>query len=162
MRLGVYAGSFSPFTLGHLDIARRAAKLFDRLYIAVMINGAKTPLWSARERCAMIEASLADSGLDNIVVESDGGLLADYAKKRGACALIRGIRDAADLAAETQAFAANRLLNPGLESVFLLSRPELAFISSALVREIAGFQGDLRGLVPEAIRNNIMERWKRQ
>lgn len=158
MRIAVYPGSFDPFTLGHLDILTRASALFDHVYVAVLANGEKQPCFSAAERCAMIEASLVNLGLSNTTVEKNDGLLIHYVREKGACAVVRGLRDAADLAYESRLDCANRRLSPGFETVCLMARPEMSFLNSGIVREIGAYGGDISGLVPEPIKNMIAER----
>ncbi len=158
MRIAVYPGSFDPFTLGHLDILKRACGLFDHVYVAVLANGEKHPVFSDEERCAMIETSIRACGLKNATAERNEGLLADYVRKKGALAVVRGLRDAADLAYEARLDCANRRLAPELETVCLMARPEISFLSSGIVREVGSYGGDISGLVPESIKNMIAER----
>lgn len=158
MRIAVYPGTFDPFTLGHLDILTRACGLFDHVYVAVLVNGEKHPIFTDAERCAMIETSIRHSGLTNATAEKNSGLLANYVREKGACAVVRGLRDAADLAYESRLDCANRRLAPGLETVCLIARPEISFLSSGIVREVGSYGGDISGLVPEPIKNMIAER----
>ncbi|NCB31823.1 MAG: pantetheine-phosphate adenylyltransferase, partial [Clostridia bacterium] len=125
MKIAVYPGSFDPFTLGHLDILARACGLFDKVYVAVLANGEKRPCFSAEERCSMIETSIRFAGLTNAVADRNEGLLAEYVREKKACAVVRGLRDAADLAYESRLDCANRRLMPGLETVCLMARPEI-------------------------------------
>ncbi|MDR0841121.1 MAG: pantetheine-phosphate adenylyltransferase [Christensenellaceae bacterium] len=158
MKSAVYAGTFSPFTMGHLDILSRACALFDRVYVAVLANGEKAPVFTLEERRDMIAACARAEGLTNVVAETGAGLLVEYMKAKGACTVVRGLRGAADLAYESQLDCANRHLLPGFETVCLLAKPELSFLSSSVVREIGAYGGDLDGLVPAAIKNFIAER----
>lgn len=158
MRTAVYPGSFDPFTMGHLDILTRACRLFDKVYVAVLVNGDKAPCFSDAERCAMIEASIRHAGLTNAVADKNGGLLAQYAREKGACAVVRGLRDAADLAYESRLDCANRHLSPGFETICLMAKPEMSYLSAGIVREIGSYGGDISGLVPEPIKNIIAER----
>lgn len=158
MRIAVYPGSFDPLTLGHLDILSRACKLFDQVYVAVLANGEKRPCFSIAERCAMIETSIRFANLSNATADRNEGLLVEYVREKGACAVVRGLRDAADLAYEYRLDCANRRLVPGLETVCLMARPEMSFLSSGIVREIGSYGGDISGLVPEPIKNTIAER----
>ena len=160
MKIAIYPGSFDPFTMGHLDILSRACSLFDRVYVAVLVNGEKQPHFTDSERCAMIEACIRYAGLTNAFAEKNSGLLAEYAKEKGACAVVRGLRDAADLAYESRPDCANRYLLPGYETVCLMARPQMNFLSAGIVREIAAYGGDISGLVPEPIKNIIAERLK--
>ncbi len=158
MRIAVYPGTFDPFTLGHLDILTRACRLFDHVYVAVLANGEKKPCFSAQERCAMIETSIRAAGLANATAEGNEGLLVHYAHEKGACAVVRGLRDAADLAYESRLDSANRRLLPGFETVCLMAKPEMSFLNSGIVREIGSYGGDISGLVPDSIKNTIAER----
>lgn len=158
MRIAVYPGSFDPFTLGHLDILTRASALFDHVFVAVLVNADKRPCFSAQERCAMIETSIKAAGITNATAEQNEGLLVSYFREKGACAVVRGLRDAADLAYESRLDCANRRLAPGFETVCLMARPEMSFLNSGVVREIGFYGGDISGLVPEPIKNMIAER----
>lgn len=152
-RIAVFPGSFDPITVGHEDLIRRAAACFDRLHVAVLINPAK-PGWISREqRVALIRKVCAD--LPNVQVDLWTGLLADYVQALGGAVVVRGLRDAADYLSEARMAELNRRLNPKLETVFLLTRPEVAFVSSSAVREIAVFGGDVDPLIPPAIRSDI-------
>lgn len=152
-RIAVFPGSFDPITVGHEDLIRRAAACFDRLHVAVLINPAK-PGWISREqRVALIRKVCAD--LSNVQVDLWTGLLVDYVQALGGAVVVRGLRDAADYPSEARMAELNRRLNPKLETVFLLTRPEVAFVSSSAVREIAAFGGDVDPLIPPAIRSDI-------
>ena len=151
----VYAGSFDPVTVGHEDIIRRAAKLCDRLLVTVMYNPAKSGSFTVNERLAMLSKVTAD--IPNVEVDAWNGLMVDYVKKVEADFVVRGIRGVADLESETNLAELNRRLLPGLETVFLLTRPELACISSSAVREAALFQADLSGFVPPCILMDVKE-----
>jgi pantetheine-phosphate adenylyltransferase len=156
MRLAVCAGSFDPLTNGHLDLIERAAKVFDRLIVAVLANSAKTPMFGLDERVAMVRASITT--LANVEVDTFNGLLAEYAERRGASALVRGLRTAAEFHDEWPMAMMNRHLNPRLETVFLLPSAEAAFISSRLVKEIAAIGGPLHGLVPPLVADALARR----
>lgn len=160
MKIAIYPGSFDPFTLGHMDILQRTSRLFDRVYAAILINGAKTPCFSLEERKEMMNICLEQAGICNVFVESSSGLLVDYVKQKKACAVVRGLRDGADMAYEARLDSANRHLYAGFETVCLFSRPELNYISASMVREIGAYGGDISGLVPDAIKNIIAERLK--
>ena len=149
MKRAIYAGSFDPVTKGHLNLIRRAAGLFDELIVAVLCNKAKTPLFSAEERVSMIEAEISD--LDNVCVESFEGMLVDYARKKDARILVRGIRSGADLDFELQMAQANRALCPSIDTVFLVSEPKDSFINSSTAREVASFGGDVSAFVTPAV-----------
>lgn len=129
----VYAGSFDPFTYGHLDILHRALDIFDNVIVAVGINPRKTGLWSVEDRVRLIKAQVYD--LPEVTVESYSGLTAEFARRHGAGALVRGVRCCADFEAERNLADINRDLN-GMETVILAARPEFSFVSSSMVREL--------------------------
>jgi len=158
MRIAVYPGSFDPLTAGHMDVIARAAKLFDELHVTVLENPAKRCAFSIEERREMIAEAAAAEGIENVIADSFEGLTTDWARRVGACAMIRGIRDGEDAAYELRLAAANRRLCDAIETVLLPARPELSYISSSAVREIASHGRDIDGLVPEAIKNKIAER----
>jgi len=146
-RLALYPGSFDPVTLGHLDILRRACDLFDQVTVLVAAHG-KAGLWPAPRRAEVIRASLEDL---NCTVETFDGLLVDEVRRRGAAAVVRGVRSALDYEHEWSLHGVNRTLLPEFETVWLPARPELAAISSSLVRDVARHGGDLTALVPPAV-----------
>ncbi|MFT4979566.1 MAG: pantetheine-phosphate adenylyltransferase [Myxococcota bacterium] len=149
-RIAVYAGSFDPFTNGHLDITRRAASLFDELVVAVGDNPGKRYLLSLEQRMAVSAAATAD--IAGVSVDSFGGLLVDYCARIGASVIVRGLRSGRDLDFEMPIGMANRDMAPGIETVFLLSAPESIFISSSIVREIATYGGSIdRYVSPAAV-----------
>jgi len=155
-RVAIFPGSFDPPTLGHVDVIRRAAALFDTLIVALLTNPAKQPYFTADERIALLRA--ATEGMGNVKVEAFAGLLVDYARSRHATTVVRGIRSGADLDYERQLAETNRYLHPALDTVFLIPSAAVAHISSTLVREIAGFGGSVRGLVPDAVVTAIAQR----
>ncbi len=150
MNVAVYPGSFDPITLGHLDVVRRAAAVFDRLVVAVLENPSKSPLLAAEERLAAIREALDEAGLDAVEVDAFRGLTVDFCRRRGARFLVRGLRGAGDLEGEMQLALNNRQLAPEIDTVFFLTSHEHAFVSSTLVREISRFGGDVSGMVPAA------------
>ncbi|MBQ9833365.1 MAG: pantetheine-phosphate adenylyltransferase [Clostridia bacterium] len=158
MKTAVYAGSFDPFTEGHCDIMCRAAQLFDKLYIAVLVNSNKREVFTMSERKAMIEAVIRDVGLDNTEVVASQGLLVEYAAKIGAEFIVRGIRSASELDYELTLERANKHLDSDIETVYLLASADKAHISSSMVREIASYNGKIDGLVPQTIKTMIAER----
>jgi pantetheine-phosphate adenylyltransferase len=155
-RVAVFPGSFDPPTLGHLDVIRRAARMFDRLVVALLENSAKQPCFSLDERAALLRRIVADLG--NVEVDSFGGLLADYARARKATAVVRGIRGATDFEYERQMAETNRQLNPAMDTVFFAPSAAVAHISSTRVREIAAYGGAVHGLVPEAVADALAAR----
>lgn len=156
MNIMVYPGSFDPFTNGHLDIARRAAQLCDRLYVVVMHNAQKNPSFTAQERIEMAKLCLADQ--PNILIEGDDGLLVDFVKRKGASAVVRGLRSESDFRYEAEMAAANKLLYEDYEAILMPCRIDLAFTSSSIVREVAHYGGDITGMVPAVIKDRVMAR----
>ncbi|GAB4375886.1 MAG: pantetheine-phosphate adenylyltransferase [Acidobacteriota bacterium] len=154
----IYPGSFDPVTLGHLDLLRRAAALVDQLTVAVLRNTEKTPLFDAEERREMLADVVAEAGLDNVEVTAFDGLLVEFARRRGARVIIRGLRAAGDFEYELQMAHMNRRLDPGLETVFLTPDESVQSISSRLVREIARLGGDISALVPPAVVPRVIAR----
>ena len=151
----VCPGSFDPVTLGHTDIIRRAARLCDRLIVAVLTNTGKNPLFTLDQRVSLLQKALPCPGVE---VQSFDGLLLDFVRQSGADAILRGVRSALDLEYEKQAAAYYASLEPPLETLLLLSDPAMAHISSSMVREIAGYGGSLKGLVPACIIGDVLER----
>lgn len=156
--LAVYPGSFDPITIGHLDIINRASAIFDKVCVVVMINPQKNPVFSAEERVAMIRKTIGH--LDNVEVTSSSGLLTDFAEKRGAGVIVKGLRAVSDYEYEFQQALANRRLSPGLETVFLNTSAENMFLSSSVVKQIASFGGDISSFVPPEVCEQIATRLK--
>ncbi len=162
MKIGVYPGSFDPFTVGHLDVLRNAAGLFDTVYVAVLNNSAKKPVFSVEERLEMLERMIADERLTNVKAASFGGLLVDFAKQIGAQYIIRGLRAITDFEYEFQIDAVNRHLNPEIRTVYFMANPAHSFLSSSNVREIGEMGGSIEGLVPQCNYHYLRERLARQ
>jgi len=152
----IFPGSFDPFSLGHVDIARRAARLCDRLLVAVMNNRAKNPIFTVEERVFMAGACLKD--IPGIEVLSYDGLLVDLFREKGACAVIRGLRSESDFRNEAEMAAANRLLLRDFETILLPCRSDLAYTSSSIIREVAYYGGDISGMVSPAISDYVNKR----
>lgn len=152
-RTAVYAGSFDPVTIGHEDIIRRAAKLCDRLLVTVMHNPNKRGCFSVEDRLQFLRRVTAD--IANVEVDAWDGLLVDYVKEKDADFIIRGIRGILDLENEMNQADVNRRLLPGIETVFLATKPELACVSSSVVREGALFQADISSFVPESVLEEV-------
>ena len=154
-RTCVYAGSFDPVTLGHEDIIRRASMLCDRLLVTVMYNPAKKGCFTVEQRLELLRKLTRD--LPNVEVDAWDGLLVDYVRKTGADFVVRGIRGAQDMESETNLAEVNRRLLPGLETVFLMTKPELACVSSSIVREAALFHADFSPFVPAVILDDLKD-----
>jgi pantetheine-phosphate adenylyltransferase len=155
-RLAICPGSFDPLTLGHVDLVRRAALLFDRIVVAILVNDQKTPLLPQAERVELAREVFAE--VPGVEVDPFDGLLVDFAARRGAVAIVRGLRSAADVEYELPMTLMNRHLRPSLETVFLPTAVELGHISSRLVREVWRLGGDIRGLVPPAVEVRLRDR----
>ena len=147
--LAICPGSFDPLTEGHLDVIRRAACIFGRVIVAVGADGGKQPLFSLEERVEM--ARLACAALPNVEVDSFRGLVVEYARRRGAVALVKGLRAISDFEHEVQMALMNRKLAEDVQTVFLVTHPDYAFLSSSLVKEIFNLGGDIAGLVPPPV-----------
>ncbi|HIV85468.1 MAG TPA: pantetheine-phosphate adenylyltransferase [Candidatus Monoglobus merdigallinarum] len=146
MKIAVYPGSFDPCTNGHLDVIKRASGLVDKLVVAVLTNSSKQPLFSADERASMLR--LVTKDLDNVEVAVFSGLLVDYMKKINSRIIIKGIRAVSDFEYEFQMALTNRTLYEDVETLFLHTSKDYMFLSSSIVKEIAGYGGNLSGLVP--------------
>ena len=149
MKLGVYPGSFDPLTNGHLDVILRAAKLFDRVVVAIAANEAKQPLFTKEERLELVRASVAD--LEKVEVDAFDGLLVDYVASRGAGAIIRGLRAISDFEFEFQMALMNRHLNSNVETIFMMPKDKYAFLSSRMVKEVARLGGDIDAFAPPPV-----------
>lgn len=154
--VAIYPGSFDPITNGHLDVIERGSRLFDRLIVSVLQNESKAPLFSVEDRVEMLREVL--SVYPNVEVDCFHGLLADYAIRRNASAILRGIRAISDYENELQMALMNRRLQPGLETVFLLAGEAFSFISSRLVKEVISLGGNITGLVPPVVERRLRER----
>jgi len=155
-RTAVYPGTFDPVTNGHLDLAERASRHFDRLVMAVLRNEDKQPMFSVRERVELLREAV--SGWDNVEVDAFDGLLVDYARRVGASVILRGIRALTDFEYEMQMAMMNRRLEPRLEAVFLLPSEEYSFVSSRLVREVSSLGGSVERLVPANVARALAAR----
>lgn len=160
MKTGIYPGSFDPITLGHLDIIIRASGLVDNLIIGVLQNNAKKPLFSAKERVELIERVLEEEpSLSNIKVEAFDGLLVDYAKRKAATIIVRGLRAVTDFEYELQIAQMNHRLNPRIDTVFFTTSVEYSYLSSSAIKEIASFGGSIRQFVPECIVQSVYDKY---
>lgn len=158
-RTALYAGSFDPLTLGHLDIIERAAALYDTVVVGVVANPGKSSLFSLDERVAMV--CKACEGIANVRVESFEGLLADYVNKNKFDAVVRGLRSCADFEYEMDMAHINATLYDSAETVFLMTKPELSFVSSSMVKEVASLGGKIDGFVTEDIKNQLINKYGR-
>src|SRR4051812_15015811 len=160
MRRAIFPGSFDPLTNGHLDILRRSSPLFDEIVVAVLNNADKQPMFSIEERCDMIREVLehVDLGGCTIAVESFSGLTAEFARTRGATAIVRGIRAVSDYEYELRMALMNRRLEPGIETVFLMAGEEYSYVSSTLMKQVFELGGRVEGLIPELVEIRMREK----
>lgn len=160
-RTVICPGSFDPVTLGHVDIIKRAAKMFDKVIVAVLVNMDKTPSFTIDERISFLQEALRESGVSNIEIVGFDGLLADYAKKRGATAVVKGLRAVSDFEYEFQMALINRNLNPEFDTVFLPADSQNMYLSSSVVKQVASLGGDISNFVPACLYDKIYERLKK-
>jgi pantetheine-phosphate adenylyltransferase len=153
MRHCIYPGSFDPITYGHLDVLARAAKLFDRVTVAVAHNAGKGPLFSAEQRLAMLQPNLAP--FPNVSVTTFGGLLVDFALEQKADAIIRGLRALSDFEFEFNMALMNRHLQPKIETIFVMPNEQFSYTSSTLVKQVAKFGGDISHFVPANVATEL-------
>ncbi|MFC3211192.1 pantetheine-phosphate adenylyltransferase [Planomicrobium okeanokoites] len=156
-KVAVVPGSFDPITMGHLDIIKRASKIFDEVKVVVMNNSSKNPLFNVEERIALIAE--VTSAIPNATVDSFGGLLIDYAVEVKANAIIRGLRAVSDFEYEMQITSMNRFLNEDIETLFMVSNNQYSFLSSSIVKEVAKYNGNISGLVPEAVEKALKKKF---
>lgn len=154
--VGIYPGSFDPITNGHLDLIERGSRLVDRLVVAILQNERKQPLFSVEERMEMLSEVVRP--YPNVVVDCFNGLLVDYASRRGARVILRGIRAVSDYEYELQMALMNRRLRPEIETVFLMAGEAYSFLSSQMVKEVIGLRGDVTGLVPPLVEARLKHR----
>ena len=158
MKAAIYPGSFDPVTYGHLDVIRRASKIFEELTVSVLNNKLKTPLFSVEERVKILQEAVKD--IPNVKVESFSGLLVDYAKSRNVHVVIRGLRAITDFEYELQNAQTNaKLSNGALDTVFLTTSLEYAYLSSSSVKEIASFNGDISMCVPDFVAELVRQKF---
>ena len=158
MRIAVYPGSFDPVTNGHLDIIKRASRLYDKVIVGVLNNASKSPVFTAEERKEMIDAAI--DGMDNVSCDIFSGLLVDFAKQNHASVILKGLRTVADFEYEFQMALLNKALNPEYETVFMMTNSQFSYISSSMVKEVAKYQGELEGFVPLCISEKIKTKFK--
>ena len=156
MKIAIYPGSFDPITLGHLNIIRRASRLFDKLYVCVMINSDKNPMFTLEERMDFI--GRATSHLSNVEVEYSSELLVRYAKSKGASCIIKGLRAVTDFEMESQMALTNKKLESGIETIFLIADEKYTYLSSTVVKEMAKYGTDLSKFVPREIIDDVVKK----
>ena len=149
MKVAIYPGSFDPVTSGHLNIIRRAAKIFDRLIVCVMVNAGKKPMFTQEERVELIRRVTED--IPNVEVDCSRELLADYARSKGDCVIVKGLRAGSDFENEFQMALINRKINPELDTMFLTSEHQFTYLSSSMVKELGSYDVDLTDFLPAAI-----------
>lgn len=154
--VAIYPGSFDPLTNGHVDIIRRGARLFDRIVIAVLINLEKAPLFTVPERVEIAREAFV--GSSNVEVDTFDGLLVDYARRRGAGVIVKGLRAVSDFEFEMQMALMNRKLNPDVETVFMMPTQPYTYVSSRLVKEVVALGGSVHGLVPESVEKRLRDK----
>ncbi|MER2007894.1 MAG: pantetheine-phosphate adenylyltransferase [Psychrobacillus sp.] len=159
-KMAVVPGSFDPITYGHLDIITRGASIFSEVYVVVLNNSSKNPLFSVEERVKLIQEVTAH--LPNVKVENFSGLLMDYAQNVGASAIIRGLRAVSDFEYEMQITSMNRVLNDEIETFFIMTKNQYSFLSSSIVKEVAKYGGNIGELVPPQVEIALKEKYKHQ
>lgn len=157
-RIAVCPGSFDPVTYGHLDIISRGAKVFDRVYVCVLDNRTKSPLFSIEERKSLIRASTEN--LPNVEVDAYNGLLVDYAKHQDANVILRGLRAISDFEYEMQITSMNKNLNEEVDTFFMMTNNQYSFLSSSMVKEIAKYQADVSNLVPNPVEDALLGKFR--
>ena len=159
LAVAICPGSFDPPTNGHLDVIERASRHFDRVLVCVAENPSKTPLFGAAERVELLRSALGH--LSNVEVESYQGLLVDYAKRRGAGVIVKGLRALSDVERELQMAQMNAGLYREVDTMFITTDPRWSFVSSSGVKEVAGFGGDVSALVPDSVNEALEDRFKK-
>ena len=156
MKKAIYPGSFDPVTVGHLNIVRRAAEIFDELTVCVMVNSGKNPMFSLEERVEFIRRVTKD--LPNVEVDASSELLAEYARKKGNCVIVKGLRAGSDFESEFQMAMINHKINPSLDTMFLTAEHQHTYLSSSVVKELGRYHVDLTDFLPEEIIPDFEER----
>lgn len=158
MQIAIYPGSFDPITSGHLNIIKRAAKIFDKLIVCVMVNAGKNPMFSLEERVELIRR--VTSGIENVEVDCSDELLADYAKKKGSYVIVKGLRAGSDFENEFQMALINHKINPDLDTMFLTAESQYMYLSSSTVKELGNYNVDLSEFLPVEIIPDFQNRIK--
>lgn len=156
--IAVCPGSFDPVTLGHLDIIKRGASVFDKVIVAVLNNSSKNPLFTVEERVKMLQEVTAD--IENVEIDSFNGLLIEYAQSKNANALLRGLRAISDFEYEMQIASINRKLDDSIETFFIMTNNQYSFLSSSIVKEVAKYKADVSDLVPEPVEVALRQKFK--
>ena len=156
MKIAIYPGSFDPVASGHLNIIQRAAKIFDKLIVCVMVNAGKNPMFTLEERVSLIRRVTQD--LPNVEVDSSSELLAEYAKRRGSCVIVKGLRASSDFENEFQMALINHKINPELDTMFLTAESQYMYLSSSTVKELGTYGVDLSDFLPKEIIPDFQER----
>ncbi len=159
MKQAIYPGSFDPITIGHLNIIRRAAEIFDHLTVCVMVNAGKNPMFSLEERVELIQRVTRD--LPNVEVDGSHELLAEYARKKGSCVIVKGLRAGSDFESEFQMAMINHKINPDLDTMFLTAEHQYTYLSSSMVKELGSYNVDLKDFLPEEIIPDFLDRIKK-
>ena len=162
MKIGVYPGSFDPFTIGHLDVLKSASQLFDQVYAAVLLNKNKQYSFTVEERMEMLQKAVEQEGFRNVRCGHFTGLLVDYVRSVNANFIVRGLRATSDFEYEFQIDAVNSHLDPRIRTIYVMSSPAHSFLSSSNVKEIAYWGGSIAGLVPACNEEKILERLARK
>ncbi|MCI7097184.1 MAG: pantetheine-phosphate adenylyltransferase [Clostridiales bacterium] len=158
MKTAIYPGSFDPVTSGHLNIIRRAAHIFDKLIVCVMVNAGKQPMFSLDERVELIRRVTSD--IPNVEVDGSSELLAEYAKRKGSCVIVKGLRAGSDFEKEFQMALINHNINPDLDTMFLTAEHQYMYLSSSTVKELGRYDVDLSQFLPQEIIPDFQERIK--
>lgn len=157
MKIAIYPGSFDPVTTGHLNIIQRASKIFDKLIVCVMVNaGKRSPMFSREERVELIRRVTRD--IPNVEVDCSAELLADYARRKGDCVIVKGLRAGSDFENEFQMALINHKINPNLDTMFLTAEHQFTYLSSSMVKELGSYDVDLTDFLPEEIIPDFLER----
>ncbi|MDA1475662.1 pantetheine-phosphate adenylyltransferase [Bacillus changyiensis] len=158
--IAVCPGSFDPVTFGHLDIIRRGAKIFDQVYVCVLNNSSKQPLFTVEERCDLLKEVTKE--MDNVHVESFQGLLIHYAKNKQANVILRGLRAVSDFEYEMQGTSMNKVLDENIETFFMMTNNQYSFLSSSIVKEVAKYNGSVVELVPEVVESALQDKFSKK
>lgn len=159
-KIGIIPGSFDPITKGHLDIITRASGLFDKVIVSVLNNRTKNPLFSAEERVKLIEKTV--ESLDNVEVDQFDGLLIDYVRQKNAKAIIKGLRAVSDFEYELQMASINQKLDDQVETIFMMTSPEYAYLSSSIVKELAKYHAQTHDLVPDCVEDALNRKFSKE